>query len=137
MNDEYLELLRAFPPRPITSDEQQDETQKVINRIIDKETMTEDERQYISVLGSLIYEYEELQESNPGTYGLNLLKELMEEKGLEQKDLIPIFRTASIASEILSGKRNLTKRHILELSRYFDLSPSLFFPTEFLWSGKS
>ncbi|MGH9499598.1 MAG: helix-turn-helix domain-containing protein [Terriglobales bacterium] len=47
-------------------------------------------------------------------------------EGLKQKDLLDIFVTPSIVSEVLSGKRNLTTEHIRKLSRRFQVSLELF-----------
>jgi HTH-type transcriptional regulator/antitoxin HigA len=39
-----------------------------------------------------------------------------------------VFGTRSVISEVLSGKRNLSKKHIQGLSERFNVSPELFFP---------
>jgi HTH-type transcriptional regulator/antitoxin HigA len=59
--------------------------------------------------------------------GIEALEELMEANGLRQKDLVSIFGTPSIISEVLNGKRRLTTEHIRKLSRRFHVSPELFF----------
>jgi HTH-type transcriptional regulator/antitoxin HigA len=51
----------------------------------------------------------------------------MDANGLKQKDLVNIFGTPSIISEVLNGKRKLTTEHIRKLSRKFHVSPELFF----------
>jgi HTH-type transcriptional regulator/antitoxin HigA len=51
----------------------------------------------------------------------------MDQHGLKQKDLVDVFGTASIVSEVLSGKRELNKEHIKRLSDRFHVSPELFF----------
>ena len=52
---------------------------------------------------------------------------LMDQNGLKQKDLIDVFGTPSIVSEVLRGKRELNKDHITRLSERFHVSPELFF----------
>ena len=126
----YNELLQAFPPRPIKSEEEMFATQKVIDSLIDRAPLTPDEEDYLNLLGTLVYEYEQTQEPIPDIYGVDLLKVLMEERGLRQKDLVPIFKTESIVSDILKGRRELTKRHIEELAELFHISPAAFFPTQ-------
>jgi HTH-type transcriptional regulator / antitoxin HigA len=126
--DKYIELLRQFPPQLIRSEEDFDATQAVVNRLLDKPSLTDEEREYLNVLGALIYEYEETLEPIPDIYGVELLKFLLEEHNLRQKDLVPIFKTESIVSEILNGKRELTVRHIEELADFFKISPEMFFP---------
>lgn len=124
----YINLLVKFPPRPITSEAELEATQSVIDKLIDQEILTPEERDYLNVLGSLIWEYEQKQQEIPDIYGTELLKVLLQERGMRQKDLISIFKTESILSEILNGKRQLTSRHIQELADFFNLSPAVFFP---------
>jgi len=126
----YSELLQGFPPRPINSEEDLLVTQKVINSLIDRAPLTLDESNYLNVLGTLVYEYEQTQEPIPDIYGVDLLKVLMEDNGLRQKDLIPIFKAESIVSAIFNKKRKLTIRHIEELAEFFQISPAAFFPLQ-------
>lgn len=128
----YIELLQAFPPRPIKSEEELLATQEVIDSLIDRamESLSPDESDYLNLLGTLVYEYEQTQEPVPDIYGVELLKVWMEELGLRQKDLVAIFKTESIVSDILKKRRKLTTRHIQELAEFFHTSPSAFFPLQ-------
>ncbi len=123
----YIELLTSFPPRPITSEEELIATKKVIDSLIDKGELTPDEQDYLNVLGTLVHEYEEKHKPIPDIYGVELLKALIAELALRQKDLVPIFKTESIVSEVLSGQRNLTVNHINQLAEFFHISPAAFF----------
>jgi HTH-type transcriptional regulator/antitoxin HigA len=51
----------------------------------------------------------------------------MDQLHLRQKDLVDVFGTPSIVSEVLSGKREMNKDHIKRLSQRFHVSPELFF----------
>lgn len=123
----YIELLQAFPPRPIKSEEEMLATQEVVDSLIDRAPLTPDESDYLNVLGTLVYEYEQTLEPISDISGVELLKVLMAEQDLLQKDLIPIFKTESIVSAVLNGHRELTKRHIQELAEFFYVSPAVFF----------
>lgn len=123
---EYMRLLEKFPPRPITSEEQFKATQVVIDELLDRNELTQDEQDYLDVLGTLVQQYEETVDV-PDIWGVDLLKVLLEERNLKQKDLVPIFKTESIVSDILNKKRQLTTRHIEELARFFNFSPAVFF----------
>jgi len=124
----YIELLKTFPPRPITAEEELTATQKAIDSLLDKGELTPDERDYLNVLGTLVYEYEQTLEPIPDIYGIELLKALIEEFDLRQKDLVHIFKTESIVSDILHEKRQLTTEHIQKLAEFFSVSPAVFFP---------
>lgn len=123
----YIELLKAFPPRPIASEEEFLVTQQVIDSLIDRRELTLDEHDYLNVLGTLVYEYEQKQELIPDIHGVELLKALLNELNLKQKDLVPIFKTESIVSAVLSGQRQLTTNHIRKLAAFFQISPAAFF----------
>ncbi len=75
----YIELLLKFPPRPIYSDEQLASVQKVVYDLIDKGELSPDEEDYISVLGTLVEQYEEIHHQIPDIYGVELIEALLEE----------------------------------------------------------
>jgi len=127
--DKYLELLKQYPPRPIHNEEDLDMMQEVINRLLDKPQLTVEEREYLNVLGSLIYEYEENQEPIPDIYGLELLKFILEERNLQKQDLLSIFESKSTLDDILGGQQDLTPIYIQKLANFLNISPDLFFPS--------
>ena len=59
---------------------------------------------------------------------MDVVRSLMEAHGLKQSEMVDIFGTKSVASEVLSGKRELSKTHIQRLSERFHVSPEVFFP---------
>lgn len=127
--DKYLELLKQYPPRPIDNEEDLEMMQEVINRLLDKPQLTAEEREYLNVLGALIYEYEENQEPIPDIYGLELLKFILEEKKLQKQDLLSIFESKSTLDDILDGLQELTPIYIQKLANFLNISPDLFFPS--------
>ncbi|WP_235595758.1 helix-turn-helix domain-containing protein [Mastigocoleus testarum] len=94
-SNSYIELLQKFPPRPIKSEADLLSVQEVIDALFDFGEMTPEKQDYINVLGILIHEYEEKHVSIPDLSGVELLKVLINEFGLRQKDLIPVFKTES------------------------------------------
>ena len=129
--DKYLQLVQKFPPRPVVNEADFEATQSVINQLLDKLELSPEEEDYLDVLGTLISNYEQQQENLiPDIYGVELLKVLIDEHNLKQKDLVSIFKTESIVSDILKGKRQLTNRHIQELAEFFHISPAVFFPVK-------
>jgi HTH-type transcriptional regulator/antitoxin HigA len=124
----YIKLLQTFPPRPIKSDEELIATQNVIDSLLNNVPLTPDEQDYLDLLGTLVYEYEQTQEPVPDIYGIELLKALMTEYGFHESDLTPIFETESMVSDILTEKSELTVNHIQKLAELFNLSPAVFLP---------
>ena len=132
--DKYLELLKQYPPRLIRNKEELENTEKVINSFLDKIELdklqlTIEEKEYLSVLAVLIYEYEEKnQELIPDIYGIELLKTILEERSLQKQDLLPIFENQSTLDDIFNRQQELTAVHIQKLADFFNISPALFFP---------
>ncbi len=79
------------------------------------------------VLMTLIEAYEEEHHSIPDASAVEVLRSLMDANDLRQKDLVPVFGSDSIVSEILHKKRSLNKTHILKLSKRFHVSHAVFF----------
>jgi HTH-type transcriptional regulator/antitoxin HigA len=127
--DKYLELLKQYPPRPIHNEEDLEMMQEVINRLLDKPQLTVEEREYLNVLGALIYEHEENQEPIPDIYGLELLKFILEERNLQKQDLLSIFESKSTLDDIFDGLQELTPIYIQKLANFLNISPDLFFPS--------
>jgi HTH-type transcriptional regulator/antitoxin HigA len=123
----YIEFLQRFPPRPIKSETELLAVQEVIDALLDSGEMTLEKQDYINILGMLVHEYEEKHVAIPDLSGVELLKALIHEFGLKQKDLVPIFKTESIVSAVLKGQRHITVEHIEKLAAFFNISPSVFF----------
>ena len=134
-SDRYLELLIQFPPKSIGSETDLQATQAVIDsllerlrqRLLDAKSLTLAEQDYLNLLGLLVHEYEQKYVQIPDLQGVELLKALIEELDLKQKDLISIFKTESIVSAILNGQRQFTVEHIEKLAAFFHVSPAVFF----------
>lgn len=125
--DAYTRLLIQFPPRPITSETAYWETQAVIDNLLDQETLTSAEQDYLSLLGMLIERYDEAQQVFPALRGLALVKTLLEELNLKPADLLPIFKTEACIAAMLNGQQPLTVEQIKGLAHFFQLPPTCFF----------
>jgi HTH-type transcriptional regulator / antitoxin HigA len=122
----YIELITNFPPRPITNEAELIATQNQINCILDKGKLTQDDRDYLKVLGILVYDYEQQHEPMPSLKGVELLKALLEEANLQPKDLVPMCESESTVLEIINGEREITDEEIGKLAEFFQISPTAF-----------
>jgi HTH-type transcriptional regulator / antitoxin HigA len=126
--EKYVDLVNEFPPRLIESEADFIAVQQVVDTLLDAGQLSAEQRKYLNLLGMIIHEYEERTVDVPDIHGVELLNVLIEEWGLKQKELVPIFKTESIASAIINGHRQLTVEHIEKLSEFFHVSPAVFFP---------
>ncbi len=124
--DDYLTLVRAFPLASIRDDAHLDEAIAMMNRLTTGRALSHGEDMYLQALADLIETYENVHVRIPPLSGVELLRFLMDEHGLQQKDVAPLFGTPSIASEVLSGKRPLAFAHVKRLSQRFGLPVDAF-----------
>ncbi|MEG5162914.1 transcriptional regulator [Microcoleus sp. AT3-A2] len=122
----YVEIITTFPPRPITCEAELIATQNRMDSIVSRSNLTQDDRDYLNVLGTLVYDYEQKHEPMPVLKGIALLKALMVEDNIQEKDLVDIFESESWVSEMMDGKRELTASQIQKLAKFFYLSPVAF-----------
>ena len=119
--------LEVSWPAPITSERQHEEYLSVLDKLASKENPTRDEEKYAAVLITLIEAYEEEHHSIPDASPVEVLRTLMDANNLRQKDLVSVFGSESIVSEVLHRKRDLNRAHIEKLSKRFHVSPAVFF----------
>ncbi len=126
--DEYLALVRAFPLMSIQDDAQLKEALATIDMMLDISKRSEAHEAYLDALTDLVETYETIHVTFPPRTGLDALRFLIESNDLRQEDLVPIFGTKSIVSEVLNEKRarKLTVDHVKKLAAYFHVSPAVF-----------
>lgn len=127
-DDEYARLIAELAPRPIRTADEAHVVEARIADLVELKTLSPAQADYLEVLSDQFSEWEDSNEEIPDVSGVELVRFLLDEQGLRQKDLIPIFGTESIASEVLSGRRELQRKHIEALATFFKVSPSAFFP---------
>jgi HTH-type transcriptional regulator / antitoxin HigA len=126
VNPIYGKLLAKALPKVIQSEKENDRCMKTL-LALEQNTLTPEEKDLADLLTLLIEDFEERRYQLPKASPLEAITFLMDQHGLKQKDLVDVFGTPSIVSEVLSGKRDLTKEHISRLSKRFRVSPELFF----------
>jgi len=124
---DYGELLRATKPEVIHGEEQNRSFIHTLEKLTAKENVSEAEAKLIELLIVLVESYEKKYYPVPSVGPLDIIRHLMEAHALRQKDLVDVFGTESIVSDVLNGKRELTKDHIRRLSGRFGVSPAVFF----------
>jgi len=127
VNSEYASLLSSTLPAVIRSEAESERYIAALEELDSKgNRMTAAERRMADLLTLLIEDFEEKHYALKASSPVDVLNELMSANNLKQKDLVDIFGTPSIVSEVLHGKRQFTTEHIRRLSRRFHVSPEVF-----------
>lgn len=124
---EYSALLSRTLPSVIRTEAENERYIALLEAIDSKgNRMTAAERRMADLLTLLIEDFEEKHYALKSSEPVDVLNELMSANNLKQKDLLDVFVTPSIVSEVLNGKRQFTTEHIRRLSRRFHVSPEVF-----------
>jgi HTH-type transcriptional regulator/antitoxin HigA len=125
--NDYGSLLAEKQPQVIHGEKQNEAYLQILEGLLSRKTRTPAEEKLAELLALLIEDFEtkhyELGDAGP----VQIIRHLMEENGLRQKDLVDVFGTESIVSAVLNGKRGLTIEHIKRLSDRFAVSAAVFF----------
>ena len=125
--DTYLKLVQKLPLVSIKFEAQLDAAQAMIDRLTDKQKLEGGEQAYLDALCDLVVVYEDQHHQIPAASDADLLRHLMEAKGLTQAQLHNDTGLAkSGISEVLAGKKPFSKAMIGALAAYFQVPTSVF-----------
>jgi HTH-type transcriptional regulator/antitoxin HigA len=113
--------------RPIRTDAELDAASAIIDDLTVRDEISSTEDDYLDVLGDLVEKYEDEHVEMPHVSDAQMLRSLMEEKGVSQADVVRgtgISKT--VLSLVLNGKRALTREHIRALSVFLGVNPAAF-----------
>ncbi len=80
----------------------------------------------LELLSTLIEAYEDEHYPIPEASPADILKFFMEDRGIKQIDLLPVFGSSGITSEVVNGKHSISKAQAKKLAAFFKVSVELF-----------
>ena len=125
----YGRLLGKHRPRIIHSDAEFDRLSaelEALDKIEEKRELDAEEHEMQALLSHLCTEYEDRTVEPPASTPLEVLKFLMEQNGLRPIDLLDVFGSRAVTSQVLGGKREISKAHARRLAQRFHLSVEAF-----------
>lgn len=127
----YSRLLAKAQPRAITNEEENDRMLAIVNQLMSRgeENLTPEEGALFELLVTLIEKFETEHyhlESSSSTTPLSILRELMAARDLKPIDLWNVFGSKGLTSEVLNGKRAISKGKAKALAEFFHVSAELF-----------
>ena len=124
----YRALCELVPLRPITTKAGYEAAVGHLNRLLDAGGADQANALagLVEALGEMIHAYEKRQASLPDAEPRAVLRYLMDERRLSQSQLSELASQGTI-SDILSGKREISKALAKKLAARFQVSPAAFF----------
>jgi HTH-type transcriptional regulator/antitoxin HigA len=121
----YGELLATARPKIIENDEELETFSNMLEDLDRKPTLTPEEQALEALLSRLIQDYDDRIEL-PDVPPHEMLAYLVEQRGLKQADLIPLLGSSAQVSNLVTGKRGISKDQAKKLAKFFRVSVELF-----------
>jgi HTH-type transcriptional regulator/antitoxin HigA len=114
-------------PVVIESEDENERMLAVVEKLMDRgENLSPEEEKILKLFTRLIEDFE-LQYYHPKkATPLEVLHHLMDARGVKQNHLWEVFGSKGVASEVLNGKRGISKSQARALADYFHVSADLF-----------
>jgi HTH-type transcriptional regulator/antitoxin HigA len=122
----YAELLAKSLPRPIRTETERTRFAETLLALDDRDDLSPEEEALAEVLTLLIEDYEEKKYPLPQVSPNDSLNALMEERGLKHKDIWPVLGNKGAATEVLSGRRSISKAQARRLAEFFHVPIDFF-----------
>jgi len=125
---DYLKLVTLFPLRSIGTAADYAKAAALVDLLAVREDLTPGEADYLDALTVFIEAYDDEHEPDPveGIGPVEILKALMEHRGMSSRELGDLLGSKGAASEILHGKRGISKMHMAKLSAHFGVDAGVF-----------
>jgi HTH-type transcriptional regulator / antitoxin HigA len=127
-NKTYADLVVSVLPTAIQSEDEYEIMLENINELMSRneDSLLPEEHRLLETLAILVEAYENKVYPIEPCPPDRMLKMLMAENNYRQKDLLHIFGSSGIASEVINGKRSISKTQAKKLAEFFNVSVELF-----------
>ncbi len=119
-------MIANGAPRVIHNDAELEAYTNALFRLTALENPSRSQVEAIELLTLLIERYEETHYPIPDADAVSVVRFLLQQQGLTQRDLIPEFGSESAVSMFLARQRKLTLEQVRKLSARFELPADVF-----------
>ncbi len=128
-DEKYGKLLQSVQPKKINTEQDYQRFLILLEELLEKEEdeqLPEQEGLLLELLLVVVQDYESRKVSFPKSDPLDTLLHLMEAQGLKQAQLINVIGSSGVVSEVINGKREISKSQARSLGEFFKVSYQLF-----------
>jgi HTH-type transcriptional regulator / antitoxin HigA len=124
--ESYAQLLAKYQPKVIETAAENDRAIAGAQELEHKTNRTPQEDALLELLVVLIEKFEDEQYPIPSGTPHSMLLHLMEASDLKQENLIGVIGSRGVVSEVVNGKRNISKAQAKALAEFFSVDVGLF-----------
>ena len=122
----YGQLLAKSQPKPILNEEDYSVAIAEVEALMSQEKLSLEEETLLDLWALLIEEYEGKYYQIPQATPQDVLLHLIEVRELKQADLVGVIGSKGVVSEVVNGKRAISKAQAKALGKFFNVNPSVF-----------
>lgn len=122
----YGQLLAKSQPKPILNEEDYSVAIAEVEALMSQEKLSLEEETLLDLWALLIEEYEGKYYQIPQATPQDVLLHLIEVRELKQADLVGVIGSKGVVSEVVNGKRAISKAQAKALGEFFNVNPSVF-----------
>lgn len=122
----YRKLLDEFMPKIIETEGEYEQMLERVEKLTFCKNRTLEEQALYQLLVQIVEVYENKNYQLDKSMPHEILQHIMDSSGICQADLVGIIGSSGVVSEIVSGKRSISKAQAKALGSYFKVTPSLF-----------
>jgi len=125
--ESYGKLLAEALPQVIETEEENERLLALVDSLMAKgDNLSPEEDKLFDLLVTLIEKFEDEHYQLNASTPHSLLQHLMEARNLKQSDLVGILGSKGVTSEVINGKRGISKAQAKALGEFFHVSSALF-----------
>lgn len=123
--ESYASLLAQYQPKIIETEEE-NEAAIALALELEHRDRTPEEDVLLELLVTLIEKFEDEHYQLNAATPQSILLHFMEARDIRQEDLIGVIGSRGVVSEVVNGKRSISKAQAKALAEFFHVSPELF-----------
>lgn len=127
--DSYSAVLSSYLPAPIRTEADNERALSQIEALMNQPSLTAAETDLLELLTQLVERFEAEHYAFPSedqATPLEMLQFLMESNELKQADFVGVIGFKGVVSEVVNGKRGISKGMAIALSKRFNVDAGLF-----------
>ncbi|BAU63402.1 HTH transcriptional regulator [Stanieria sp. NIES-3757] len=123
---DYAQLLAKYQPKVIETEAENDRAIELAQELEHKANRSLEEDAILELLVTLIEKFEYENYPIPEGTPHSMLLHLMESNNIKQENLVGVIGSRGVVSEVVNGKRSISKAQAKALAEFFSVDVGLF-----------
>ena len=123
---DYAQLLAKYQPKVIETEAENDRAIELAQELEHKANRSNEEDAILELLVTLIEKFESENYPIPEGTPHSMLLHLMDAGSIKQENLVSVIGSRGVVSEVVNGKRSISKAQAKALAEFFSVDVGLF-----------